>query len=91
MMTDDGWQATHRKLFSVLPDALLTRTDWGITQTWCSLVRTISARPACALLHEAVAHLDEHMIERAGLDNLSYSRKNESEWQVIVSQRLVLV
>jgi hypothetical protein len=69
-----AWHIVHNELLSALPNDLLARTDWGMTDTWCGVVRSFLARPACALLHESIVHLDEHMIERAGLDNLSYSK-----------------
>lgn len=81
-----AWSITHRELLSVLPDELLRRTDWGITQTWCGVVRRLTAGPACALLHEGIVHFDEHLIERAGLDNLTTQSGDwqKSRWEVLV-------
>ena len=85
-----AWRIVHHELISVLPDELLARTDWGITATWCNIVRRFSDRPACALLHESIIHLDEHMIERAGLDNLTYdaSKRQASDWALVRKKAL---
>jgi hypothetical protein len=78
----EAWHTTHKELISLVPDTVLARTDWGITQTWCGVLRHAAAqRPACALLHESIAHLDEHLIERAGLANLTDTVRKR-DWEV---------
>ena len=81
----DAWLIVHRELFSVAPNELLNRTDYGIARTWCGLLQNYY-KIACAVLRSVIRHRDSHLIELA--HNVSINRYREDRRRHMGSEKL---
>jgi len=69
-----AWYSVWTHLLQTIPDRLLAKSVWLINRIWCSLLQSLGFRVPCALLRSTLVHLDEHLIEQAGLTGYEENR-----------------